>query len=384
MEGNFNFSQMQSNRKLKRKRQTIRKVVNIVAIIVLVCSILLTGYGALDWKVLSYQNAPNLEQDIVGSVQQEGVTYILVAGECPPEEHATLTDTIIVACIDHTNKTLNFLQFPRDLFIGNESGSTYSGGKINATYAKGRTNGKHDKYKGISELARVINNHFGVPIDHYVLFDIKTFIKLIDGVGGLELTIQQQTGVTIKDYDSKEFITVGPGKVNLKGSLAVGYMRKRTGVSEGYIAGDADRVKAQQLVYISLAKKLKTMNVSQMSTIANNCYFNPDTGEGFKTNLKIKEILSLALEVKDMKLENMGVYAVPGQYSNYNGSSVYSVHKERYLTILNDHFLPGAPKKTEDDIYAFEWHTYLGQPFDGSDTIGGGTLAQLAEDRNQN
>ncbi len=388
MDEKFNFSEMQKSRKTRKKRKHIKIAVNIIASIVLTLSILINVVGAIYLtKGASFRGDPsfgNFKEDVAGS-EHSGVSYILVVGLCPPEEHALLTDTIIVACIDHDRDKLNFLQIPRDFFVGNETGSTYSGGKINAAYAKGRNEeGRHDPVEGVSELARVINNHLGIPIDHYVMFDIKTFIKLIDALGGLEITIQQDTGVTLRDYDTGIYSTVGPGKVNLKGSLAVGYMRKRKGVSEGYIMGDADRVKAQQLVYIALAKELKKMSLSEMWKIARDCYFTEGKEEGFKTDLDLDSIIGYALEVKNMTMENMGVYAVPGQYSNYNGSSVYSIHKDAYLEMLNAYFNPYGEKKDADDIYAFEWHTYVGDAYEPGEIIKGGTLAQLAKDKNQN
>ena len=375
MDEKFNFSAMQQSRKDKKRKKRIRKIVNVVASIVLSISILLTGlmasyiYGIGEIKI-GHQGDDGYG-DLLTS-KHSGVSYILIAGLCPPEEGGKLTDTIIVACIDHDNDTLNFLQIPRDLYIGDEDGSVYSGGKINAVYAQPK-NGE----TRINALRRVINGYLGIPLDHYVLFNIPAFINLIDALGGLELTIQQETGVTIRDYETGKYHTVGPGKVNLKGSWAIGYIRKRKGVSEGYLMGDADRVKAQQLAYVSLAKKLKTMSTTQMVSVATSCY------KEIETDITLNNILGYALEVKGMKMENMGVYGIPGQYSQYNGSSVYCAHKSEYVELYNEHFNPYGDKITRDDIYIYEWYRVMGQDYEPG-TIGGGTLAQIAEDKNQN
>ena len=376
MDDNFNFSEMQRSRKDKKKKKTIRKVVNIVASIVLSISVLLTGimatyiYGIGEIQIGHQDNEEGDFEELVTS-KHSGVSYILIAGLCPPQEGGKLTDTIIVACIDHDKDTLNFLQIPRDLYIGNEEGSVYSGGKINAVYAQPR-NGE----TRINALRRVINGYLGIPLDHYVLFNIPAFINLIDALGGLEITIEQETGVTIMDYYSKEFKTVGPGKVNLKGSLAIGFIRKRTGVSEGYVMGDADRVKAQQLAYIALAKKLKSMGTTEMIKIATSCY------KEIETDITLNNILGYATEVKGMKMSDMGVYGLPGQYSQYNKSSVYCAHKSEYVEMFNQHFNPYGDKLTEDDIYIYEWFRTMGQPYEPP-YIGGGTLQQLSEDKNQ-
>lgn len=376
MDDNFNFSEMQRSRKDKKKRKTIRKIVNIVASIVLSISVLLTGimasyiYG-IGEITIGHTDEEDGYDELLKS-NHSGVSYILIAGLCPPEEGGKLTDTLIIACIDHDRDTLNFLQIPRDLYIGGEEGSVYSGGKINAVYAQPR-NGE----SRINALRRVINGYLGIPLDHYVLFNIPAFMNLIDSLGGLEITVEQQSGITLRDYVSKKDVVVGPGKVNLKGSLAVGFVRKRYGVSEGYIMGDADRVKAQQLAYIALAKKLKNISTTQMISVAKSCY------KEIETDITLNNILGYALEVKGMSMNNMGVYAVPGQYSQYNKSSVYCVHKSEYVELYNEHFNPYGDELQSSDIYIYEWYKVMGQSYEAP-TIGGGSLAQLAEDKNQN
>ncbi len=377
MDNQFNFSNMQRGQRALKRKKRIKKTVNVIASIVLIFSILLGGaMGAYIFGIgnikINDESAETETFESLKTSEHSGVSYVLVCGLCPPEEGGKLTDTIIIACLDHNKKTLNFLQIPRDLYIGDEDGSIYGGGKINAVYAsprKGESN--------VNSLRRVIAKYLGIPLDHYVLFNIPAVIDLIDSVGGLTINVQQKTGISIMDYNTKGWHKVGPGWVTLKGSLAVGFIRKRTGVKEGFIRGDADRVQNQQLAYVALAKKLKSMSVTQMVTAAKNCYPN------ISTDISLNDILGYALEVKGMSMDSMGVYAVPGQYSQYNHSSVYCIHKQRYLNMFNEHFNPYGAELTDDDILAYEWFREMGQSYDESDEISGGTLASIAENKNQ-
>lgn len=384
MQDNFDFSSFQKNSKKQKKNRKIRTAVNIIASIVLIISVLATGvmgtyvFGLSNFK-LNDQNAGASDdyEDMLTS-NHSGVSYILVVGICPPEEGSKLTDTIVIACLDHNNKTLNFLQIPRDLYIGNGDGSPYSGGKINAAYGsprKGETN--------INCLRRVINNYLGVPLDHYVIVTIPAFMKLIDAVGGLTINITQSNGISIMDYNTKKSHRVGPGWVTLEGSKAIGFVRKRTGVGDGYLLGDADRVKYQRLAYIALAKKLKEMSVSQIASLASSLYNETDENKKIQTDININDILGYALEVKGMDMSNIGIYAVPGQYSGYrvNGfrSSVYCIHKSEYVDLFNQHFNPYGKTLTTEDIMAYELYRDNGEKYDASDDIGGGTLAQIGE-----
>lgn len=376
MDNEFNFSKMQKGQRSLKRKKRLRKTVNIVASIILVLSILIGGamgayiFGIGNIKINQEAEDTESYEELLKS-NHSGVSYILVCGLCPPEEGGKLTDTIVVACIDHANKTLNFLQIPRDLYIGDEDGSIYSGGKINAVYGsprKGESN--------INALRRVIAKYLGIPLDHYVIFNIPAVIDLIDAIGGLTINIEQKNGIDIREYYSGIHQRVGPGWVTLKGSLAIGFIRKRTGIKEGYIRGDADRVQAQQLAYVALAKKLKNMSMSQMVSVATNCYKN------ISTDISLNDILGYALEVKGMSMSSMGVYAVPGQYSHYNRSSVYCVHKQEYIDLFNEHFNPFGPK-IGDEILIYEWYKQMGAKYDGSDVISGGTLASIAEDKQQ-
>lgn len=376
-EKQFNFSEMQKNRKLIRKRKIIRRTLNIICSIVLVLSIILTGgmgyyiFGLSNVKINAQGTDSDSYEDLYKS-NNSGVSYILVAGLCPPEEGGKLTDTLIVACLDHDKKTLNFLQIPRDLYIGDEDGSIYGGGKINAVYGSPRSG-----ETGINALRRVISNYLGIPLDHYVLFNIPAFINVIDALGGLTINITHSTGIDIMDYNTKVHHRVGPGWVTLKGSLATGFIRKRTGVSDGYYRGDADRVQSQQLAYVALAKKLKNMSVSQMYKVATNCF------NEISTDIPLNDILGYALEVKGMSMDSMGVYAVPGQYCSYHGYSVYSVHKQNYIDIYNKNLNPYGKPLTDDSIMIYEYYRTVGESFDPSDEVSGGTLASIEGEKKQ-
>ncbi len=368
----FNFSEMQRGRRALKKKKMIRRTVNIVASIVLAISLLTTSvmgvyiFGLSGIKIGGGDESDEYEE--LYKSNHSGVSYILIAGLCPPEEGGMLTDTLIVACIDHNNKTLNFLQIPRDLYIGDEDGSSYVGGKVNAVYGsprEGETN--------INALRRVINRYLGIPLDHYVLFNIPAFMNLIDSLGGLTINIEQENGIDIMDYNSKKHHRIGPGWVTLDGSMAVGFIRKRTG--DDYVMGDADRVQAQQLAYVALAKKLRSMTVSQMMSVATSCY------NDISTDITLNDIIGYAMEVKGISMENMGVYAVPGQYSSYHGSSVWCVHKDEYIELYNEHFNPyGA--ELDDSILIYEWYREMGQSYEPS-YITGGTLAEIEGEKNQ-
>ncbi len=355
----------------RRKRRMIKRTVNVVASIVLVISVLVTAamgsYLAISGIKLGGIKAEKEqgEFDSLTFSKSSGVSYILVVGVDPQE---TLTDILVVACIDHDRNTVNFMQIPRDSFAGDDIPTR----KMNAVYGNPR--------KGeakINALRRRISSYFGFPLDHYCLFTINGFIKVIDALGGVTINIEQKNGIEIMDPKTFKTERIGPGWVTLTGNQATGFVRKRTGTSDGYYKGDIARIEAQRLVYIALAKKLKSMSAGQMLNVAKKCYSE------ISTDMSINKILGYATEVKGISLENMGVYAVPGQSVTYKKLSMWSPHKAEYIELYNTYMNPYGDPITEKDINMVELHTLLGQKQTASQVVQGGTLSQLEQSKNQ-
>lgn len=374
MDNNHNFSNetvdlysfSEPQKEGNSKRLAIRKKVNIIASIVLAISIFLTSVmGAGIWVLSQKINDDSSKEsgdfeDLMYSGSSKA-SYILVVGVDPAE---SLTDIIIVACIDHEKNTLNFLQIPRDTYIGDDVPTK----KINAVHGNPRKGEKN-----INALRRRISSYFGIPLDHYVKFTIRGFSNVIDALGGVEVNIEtpNKNGITIADPFTFELETVGPGPTLLTGPQAVGFVRKRTGVKDGYVKGDIDRIEAQREVYVGLAKKLKSMSIGQMTTIAKNCY------NEVATDMSISQILGYATEVRSIPMEGMCIYAVPGQFANYNGLSMWSPHKDEYVQIFNTYFNPYGTPITVNDIQMIELHKKLGISTRPSEVNQGGTLSNV-------
>lgn len=370
MNNNDNFDLYSvSNKKSKRNEKLkTRKIVNIVASMVLVVSIVLTSL------MVAYLSVSNFRiNGISGEVVENGsfedltystnskVSYVLVLGVDPKE---VLTDIIVVACIDHEKNTVNFLQIPRDTFAGDDVPSC----KMNAVYG-------HPK-KGearINALRRRISSMFGIPLDHYVIFTIKGFIKMVDALGGIRINIQQKNGIEIMDPETLKVERIGPGWVTLTGHQATGFVRKRTGTKDGYYKGDIARIEAQRLVYVALAKKIKTMSVSQMFKVVNNCYSQ------LSTDMNINTLIGYGVEAKGISMDDIAIYAVPGQNATRNKLSMWSPHKAEYVEIFNQYLNPYNDPITVDDIQLTEIHT----SYVASGVVQGGALSAIEKEQNQ-
>lgn len=359
-------------RRLKKFKKT-RRLVNIIGSIVLTLSVLATavlctGFVLADQKLTGFgtNETETGSFDPLLVSKHSGVSYILVCGVDVSE---SLTDIMAVACIDHEKNTVNFLQIPRDTYIGSDIPS----GKLNAVYS----NPQKGELK-INALRRRLASYFGIPLDHYVLFTIDGFRSVVDTLGGVDINITQEDGIDIEDQDTYQHYTIGPGWVTLNGNMAAGFVRKRHGTEEGYKKGDSSRLEAQRLMYVALAKKLQSMSLSQMASIGTKCY------NQISTDMSIGDLLGYAKEIKSIPLASMKIFGVPGQGCTYNSLSYYSIHKADYVKIFNTYFNPYGDPITVNGIKVKELHVIAGQPTTGSLLESeGGSIADIQSENNQ-
>lgn len=93
-----------------------------------------------------------------------------------------LTDTIIFANIDLQNKSVHLISIPRDLWINDLQA------KINTAYAYGESKKQGG---GLLLTKRVVQQVVGQEIDYGFRIDFTGFIKAVDAIGGLDITVDR-------------------------------------------------------------------------------------------------------------------------------------------------------------------------------------------------
>lgn len=343
----IDLSSFSSGSRRRRKRNGRLIAVNIITSIVLVIStIALTGMMFLnsnpfvDRSVGSEPDVGEVSEifEDVSRSEGEDITYFLVIGM---DESESLTDIMMVVCYDHGNNKANILQIPRDLYIGSDVNT----GKVNAVYGSAKKSESR-----INTLIKRINTHLGLPIDHYVMVTLKGFRNIVDSVGGIDLYIPKK--LRVADSADHEIYYLGPGETHLNGKKAEAFVRCRD-----YAKGDISRVEAQRNFYAAFAKKMMNMSLTQMLGIATSCY------DKVKTDMAVGTLLGYAQEVRNLSLEDITIYAVPGQSGTYKPSglsvsrSYYSIHKEDYVAMINEHFMPYSDPISSSDLKITELHT---------------------------
>lgn len=179
-----------------------------------------------------------------------GTSFVMLLGLDNRSDRLTgRADTIIIAAFRHRDGKMAAFSIPRDLWVElPELGPA----RINSTVRIGEY--KLGSGEGIPLLRRVIEDNFGIHIDHHVRVDLAGFVAAVDALGGVELDLPcpiQDCFWLERDDPSCHMLALDAGRQHLDGQSALLYARSRHG------RGDRDRTRRQQAVVLALARKAR-------------------------------------------------------------------------------------------------------------------------------
>lgn len=216
------------------------------------------------------------------------------------------TDTIIVVTVDSANKTAGMLSIPRDLQVSIPGNGD---DRINTANVWGESQGYPGG--GPALLRRTIEANFGIPINYYIMVDFKGFEKIIDKLGGVDITVPRALHDTKYpdpvpgDPYHYKTIHFDEGVQHMNGTRALQYARSRMSTT------DFDRAKRQQVILVTILKKALNLGlIPKLPTLAATMM------DSVKTDIALDEMLRLAAlapqidtaTVKQVVLEKPLVY----------------------------------------------------------------------------
>ena len=191
-------------------------------------------------------------------------------------------DTIMLLHINPAEERAALLSIPRDTLVEIPG---YGMDKINAAYAFG----------GEELMIRTVSIFLDAVINNYVTIDFDGFVKLIDELGGVKVTINRP----IEDPKAGAYISAG--EHNFTGEQALAYTRSRS--TE---LGDINRIQRQQYIVKELVKQ--KLNMRTVSNINN--YFNIII-ENTRTNIDLMTIISYARAALSFGLDSIDSAIIP-------------------------------------------------------------------------
>jgi LCP family protein required for cell wall assembly len=235
------------------------------------------------------------------------------------DEAADNTDVIWVFQFDIAGGKINVLQIPRDTFVPYYT-SSYTG-KFNSIYNSGDSS--------VSNIQRVVNavqDNFAIPIDAYVTTHCYDIVDMVDLVGGIPISLEE--GIL---YEADKIIPKGDSILS--------------GEQAGFTEGDIGRVKNQRKFLAAAMEKMLSIYSDEGKLTFYSYLKEIYENEYIHTDLSLEDISMIADFASNISLDNVQVNMVPGEGAWYypdghDRQSVWSVHKEETIAMLNEYFRP--------------------------------------------
>jgi len=158
------------------------------------------------------------------------------------------------------------------------------------------------RYGGADLLIQTVESHFKIRIDNYVRINFYMFEKLIDEIGGVDVSISRKEADAINER--KKYLPVSEGMNHMDGKTALGFSRLRS------IDSDWQRIKRQRKVITAIKVRMKDKSLFEISDIAENClpYVQTDLSSGEFASLIVKMPGLVNGNFEDMTIPAKGTY----------------------------------------------------------------------------
>ncbi|MFB8759081.1 LCP family protein [Streptomyces nigra] len=269
---------------------------------------------------------------VLGSDSRSGGNKKLGGGA---DDGSARSDTAMILHVHKGHKKASVVSVPRDTIIDRPSctdgdGTTHpaaSGVMFNSAYSTG----------GASCAVKTVESLTGIRMDHYLEVDFSGFQKLIDRLGGVEVT----TTKAIDDPDSHLKLTAGTHR--LDGEQALGLVRTRHGVGDG---SDLGRIQLQQAFMKALIEQAKSIdlfgNPKRLLDLADTATKTVTTDSDLGS---VNRLMSFANGLKGISSKHMTMVTLPVRYDPADPNRVVVAEakaKQVFTALKHDKPIPKA------------------------------------------
>ncbi len=187
------------------------------------------------------------------------LTVLILGSDVRKDIIGERTDAIIVASIDPSTGKVSLISLPRDTVnVPIAPGRAYPG-RINGLYGElQRSSGK--KKTALSKTREALAYAFGTEIDYYALVDFSGLVRLIDSIGGVQVTLDEALIDPTMHLGSRG-LRLKAGTQRLSGKEALAYARSR------HTSDDYDRSRRQQQVIVAAAEQVRKRGLSALPAL---------------------------------------------------------------------------------------------------------------------
>lgn len=211
------------------------------------------------------------------------------------------SDTAMVVHIDAGRTTATVVSIPRDTLVTRPSCPLESGGSTSAAY--GAMFNSAYSVGGPVCAVKTVESITNVRMDHYIEIDFSGFAKLVDALGGVTVTTDED----IDDDDSH--LTLKAGTHHLNGKQALAFARTRHGIGDG---SDLGRIGLQQKLVKALLEQISSTNLltrpTKLYSVADAITGSLTTDTGLDS---LTELMSLGESLKGLSSDEVRTVTMP-------------------------------------------------------------------------
>ncbi|ARW51233.1 Transcriptional regulator LytR [Levilactobacillus brevis] len=296
------------------KKHSIRNAILVLILLLIVSSAVygMTRYRSIKNAVNSSFNASGVtkERDVNKQLAGKKPISILLLGTdtgALGRSYKGRTDSMMVVTLNPTTNKTTITSVPRDTAVTIPGFASQSPSKINAAYAWGQAK------TTIGTVQKMLN----IPIDFYALINMGGMEKVIDQVGGVDVT--PTLGFTYEGYTFKKGV-----KTHMNGKKALAYSRMRYDDPDN----DYGRQKRQRTVLMALVKKS-----GSISTLLNQSFISSLTKQT-QTDLTFDDLTSLAQNYRSAT-KNLKETHLQGTGKKLNDQSMEVMKKSELQRVTN-------------------------------------------------
>ncbi len=272
-------------RRLKEQRRNHLKHI-IVAILCLAVFLFAAGVSYI-WFGGGHNLTKVKRSATSGLVFSPHKINVLVLGVDERKGDVGRSDTMFAVTVDTSTKQVALLSVPRDTRV-KIPGRNWD--KINHAYALGK--------ESLSQQAA--EELLGIPFDYYAVINFAAFSKIVDAVGGVDITVEKR--MYYRDPYDNLVIDIKPGLQHMDGDTAIKYVRYR---GED---GDIGRIERQQkFIKAMLDKVTSPAIITRVPAIIR------EVSGAVRTNMSTGEMLSMAKLLSDAQKNGLKTDIVPGR-----------------------------------------------------------------------
>ncbi|WP_441349191.1 LCP family protein, partial [Streptomyces sp. NTH33] len=258
--------------------------------------------GALNILVLGSDSRSGTENKELGGGDSEGAR----------------SDTAMVVHIDAGRTSATVVSIPRDTLVARPSCPLASGGSTAAAYSA-MFNSAY-AVGGPVCAVKTVESLTDVRMDHYVEIDFSGFAKLVDALGGVTVTTEQDID------DDKSRLHLEAGTHHLDGTRALALARTRHGVGDG---SDLGRIELQQMLVKAMLEEITATDLlndpARLYRVADAVTGSLTTDTGLDS---LAELTALARSLKDLPAENVRTVTLPVVTAPWNPNRVVAQEPE--------------------------------------------------------